>query len=38
MRVGRKQELRNPVTNDNPIPIFTPHRLKDTVIIYEIKE
>lgn len=27
-----KQELRNPVTNDNPI------HLKDTVIICEIKE
>lgn len=33
-----KQELRNPVTSDNPIPIFPPHHWKDTAIICEIKE
>lgn len=38
MRDGRNQELRNPVINDNPIPIFPLHHLKDTVIIYEITE
>lgn len=33
MRDGWKQDLRNLVTNDNPIPIFPPNHLKDTVII-----
>lgn len=33
-----KQELRNPATSDNPIPIFPPHHWKNTVIIYENKE